>query len=108
MCLSCRETHETINWCSLFHASSPFSLPQTRKSWFKAIDKPLKLRCKASEYNTSWLKTTVCNENAIVHTYSNSPLKGDTQNYTCKSYLEALFLAYIGNPLKGNFLELYM
>ena len=32
----------------------------------------------------------------------NSPFKGNIQSYTCKSYLEALFLAYISRPLKGD------
>lgn len=27
MCLSCQESHETLNWGILFHAISPFSLP---------------------------------------------------------------------------------
>ena len=82
---------------------SPFPLPLTRRSLSKYIDKPVKLRCNTNECDTSWFKTTIYDENSIVYTYNNSPLKGNIQNCTCKSYLEALFLAHINNPLKGNF-----
>ena len=61
----------------------------------KSTSKPMKLRHKTSKCDISWFKTTIHDENVIVHTYSNSPLKGDIKNYTCKSYLEALFLMNI-------------
>ena len=99
---SCQESHETLNWGSLFHMVSPFSLPPTRRSLSKSTDKPVKLRCNTNECDTSWFKTIIYDENVILHTYSNNPLKGDIQNHTCESYLEALFHAYISNPFKGN------
>ena len=102
MCLSCQESHETLNWGSLFHAISPFSLSSMGRSLSKSTNKPVKLRCKTSECDISWVKTTIYNENVIVHAYSSSPSKGDIQNHTCKSYLETLFLAYISNPFKGD------
>ena len=65
---------------------SPFSLPPTVDDHCsKATDKPMELRCKTSECDISWFKTTIRDENAIMHAYINSPFKGDIQNYTCKS-----------------------
>ena len=63
----------------------------------------MKLRCKTSECEINRFKTTIYDENVILHTYNSNPFKGDTQNYTCKSYLEAFFLAHSNNPLKGEF-----
>ena len=44
----------------------------------------------------------------LVHTYNNSPFKGNIQNCTCKSYLEALSRAHIQQqPFERRFPELY-
>ena len=102
MCPSCQELHETLNWGGLFHTISPFSLPLVGRSLSKSTDKPVKLRCNTNECDPSWFKTTIYDENAIMHTYSRSPLKCNFQNYTCKSYLEALFLAHISSTFKGD------
>ena len=91
MCLLCQESHETLNWGSLFHVISPLYLPLAGQSLFK---KPVKLWCKTRECDTSWFKTTIHDENMIVRAYINNPLKGNFQSYTCKSYLVALFFTH--------------
>ena len=102
MCPSCQESHETLNWDNLFHVVSPFFLPPVGRSLSKSINKPMKLRFNTNECDISWFKTTIYDENVIMHTYSSRPLKGDIQNHTCKSYLKALFHAYISSPFKGD------